>query len=105
VGDFNGDGNQDIILQHADGNIAVWFLTGGSNLLMASLTDPSSPGSADWRLVGVTDLNGDGKPDLLFQNSVDGKVAVWFMNGSRLVTSSLLSPSQPGGTWRMMAPR
>ena len=36
---------------------------------------------AGWRVVGVNDLNGDRKPDLLWQNDVDRSASVWFMSG------------------------
>jgi hypothetical protein len=103
TGDFNRDGNTDILFQFTDGTLALWYLRNGS-LLLAALLDPSSPGSADWRVVGTTDLNGDGRPDLLLQNRADNTVAIWYMNGAKLILGKLLNPSNPGGTWKVVAP-
>jgi hypothetical protein len=30
TGDFNGDGNPNLLLQNQDGSVAVWFLNGTS---------------------------------------------------------------------------
>jgi hypothetical protein len=41
----------------------------------------------DWALVGAADFNGDGKPDLILQNTVNGQRAIWLMNGTTEVSS------------------
>ena len=33
---------------------------------------------------GVGDFNGDGKSDILWRNSSDGQVYLWFMNGTTM---------------------
>ena len=35
-----------------------------------------------WDMVGARDLNGDGKPDIIWQNKFTGECTTWFMNGS-----------------------
>jgi hypothetical protein len=105
VGDVDGDGNLDIFFQHDDGTLGVWYLIGGNNLLFAALLTPNNPGSADWRVMGVTDMNGDGKPDLLFQNRATLDVAVWYMNGAKQILGRLLTPSNPGPNWHIAAPK
>jgi hypothetical protein len=104
AGDINGDGNTDIVFQHTDGTLAVWYLVGGNNLLLSGLLTPQNPGNVNWRAVGLLDLNGDGKTDLLFQNRADTSIAVWYMNKEKLILGKLLNPSTPGGTWRVVAP-
>jgi hypothetical protein len=104
AGDINRDGNVDIVFQHEDGTLAVWYLVGGNNLLLSGLLTPQHPGNANWRVVGTIDLNGDTRTDLLLQNRADLTVAVWYMNGEKLILGKLLTPSSPGGTWRVIAP-
>jgi hypothetical protein len=103
AGDFNADAKADVAFQHTDGSLAVWLLD-GVNLTMGSLLTPSHPGDTNFRVSGVTDLNGDSKADLLFQNRADGSVAAWLMNGLEISTGSFLNPMFPGGTWMIAAP-
>jgi uncharacterized repeat protein (TIGR01451 family) len=48
------------------------------------------------------DLNGDGKEDLIWQNSVSGAVAVWHMNGTLIAGGLSLTPDRgPDTNWRL----
>ena len=99
VADLNKDGKMDIVFQHTDGTLAVWFMN-GINLSSASLLSPSNPGDRNWRVIGVGDFNADGDQDLAFQHT-DGTLAVWHLNGTALKQTTLLSPSNPGDSrWR-----
>lgn len=100
--DVNRDGQVDLVFQHTNGTLAVWYMT-GLTLTSATLLDPSHPGDAQWKVVGTGDLNGDGKPDLIFQH-VDGTLAAWLMDGAKLTTPMLLDPPHPGDkNWRVVA--
>jgi len=48
TGEFNGDGNSDIVWQHDNGQAAVWLLD-GATVISGPLVGPS-PGT-DWHLV------------------------------------------------------
>lgn len=102
IGEFSGDDRPDLIFQHSDGSLAVWYISGhqygGSSFL-----SPISPGE-DWRLIGAPDFNADGKSDLLFQNRIDGMMALWVMDGIRVHEAPPLHPESPGGTWRLIVP-
>jgi uncharacterized protein (DUF362 family) len=82
--DFDGDGKADILWQHTDGTLAVWFMDGTAIL-------PKSGGvevvPSPWQIKGVGDFNGDGKADILWQHT-DGTVAIWFMNGTTVGSES-----------------
>src|SRR5262245_8995794 len=79
---FNLPG-QDLVLQHDNGNISIWQLRIQGNQgerNNAGGTDPTgfnlgNPG-AGWHVVGVRDMNADGRADLLLQND-GGAIAVW----------------------------
>jgi cyclophilin family peptidyl-prolyl cis-trans isomerase len=87
MGDVNGDGIPDLIYQNTAGQIYTWFLDGSGNAVSGS--QGLAPGSkylftgalGDWRVVGVGDVNGDGIPDLIFQNTA-GQIYAWFLDGS-----------------------
>ena len=98
--DFNRDGRADLLFQHEDGTLAVWYMD-GSNLVSAALLNPSQPGHG-WKVVGTGDLNRNGKKDILFQHT-DGTLAVWFMDGINLIQGALLNPNRPGDSrWRVV---
>jgi hypothetical protein len=100
LADFNADGKTDVLWQYEPtGGLYVWFMNGvtmtGGSWLSHSLPDTR------WRVRSIADMNGDGKPDLILQHSVDATMAAWIMNGTTLVDGSLLSPSYPGREWRV----
>ena len=96
--------NLDIIFQNVDGTLAAWYMN-GLNVAAMVVLNPPSPSDVQWHVVGTIDLNRDGKTDLLFQHSGDGSVAVWYMNGINLTQALLLNPSNPGDTWKIVAPK
>lgn len=85
--DFDGDGRADILWRNAG--------TGANTLwLMDSILRRSGSGAApatsdlNWRLAGRGDFNNDGKADLLWRHAVDGRNAIWFMDGVARLGSS-----------------
>jgi hypothetical protein len=42
---------------------------------------------APWYVAGTGDFNGDGKPDLIWQNEATGDRYVWLMSGATYVSS------------------
>jgi hypothetical protein len=76
TGDFNGDGQNDLVWQGSDRKVAVWYMNG---LVFGSVASgPAAPPS--WFTAGVADFNNDSHPDLLLQNSLGG-LAIWTMGG------------------------
>src|SRR5204863_6084240 len=51
-----------------------------------------------WQILGVGDLDGDGKADLLLQNTQTGAINAWLMNGASIRAGSgnitTLSPTR-----------
>jgi hypothetical protein len=98
AGDFNADGETDIIWQHDTGTFAVWLMR-GSALLEGRVLQPNQV-DPRWRVAAVTDLDGDGSPDLIWRHTGDGSVAVWYMNGLTMRQGRLLDPgSVPDQSW------
>ena len=105
-GDFNLDGNADLVWQHrTSGQASIWFLN-GTTLVSGTLLSPPGVADTNWQIHAVTDLNADGQPDLVWQNVSTGYLAAWLMNGTSMVQGIYLSPAQVADTgWRVVGPR
>jgi Ca2+-binding RTX toxin-like protein len=65
TGDFNGDGQSDLLVRSAAGTTSI-FLMNGSNVTAA--TGLSWLDGTHWTYQATGDFNGDGKADILVQN-------------------------------------
>jgi hypothetical protein len=95
IGDFNGDGNPDILWQNSDGTPGIWFLNGTKVVQMSGLSNPGS----FWKIVGIGDFNADGYSDILWQGA-DGTPGIWLMNGTTPIAQAGLS--NPGTSWKIV---
>jgi hypothetical protein len=93
IGDFNGDGEADILLKNTDNTIGMWMMNGGT--IMTPVTVAQA--GAGWSIKAIGDYNHDGKSDIAFQYT-DGTVGMWMMNGGAIMTPALVGPS----TWAIV---
>ena len=105
AGDSNRDGAIDLFWQNrTTGTLAVWWMTGTA--LAGGLLLSASPSDARWRVAAVSDLDGDGYTDLIFQNSDTGQAAAWYLLGSTMRFGATLMPSSAGDpAWKIVGPR
>ena len=78
MGDFNGDGKQDLVVSFPQSD-QVGLLLGNGDGTFKPLV--SYPVDRNPRWVGVADFNGDGKLDLVTANTRSGDVSVLLGNG------------------------
>ena len=103
VGEFNGDGKSDLLWRHTGtGEMGVWLMNGLTRIIHSPLS-PMFVADQRWQVGGVTDTNGDGKPDLIWHHT-DGTIMIWHMNGTSRVTYPTVTPGLPAG-WSIVGPK
>ena len=76
IGDFNNDGQPDILWQHqTTGSLSAWLMNGTSLASLATVT-PGVVSDTNWKIVGIGDFNNDGQPDILWQHQTTGSLSV-----------------------------
>lgn len=119
-GDFNGDEKPDLFFHNRDtGQNQIWIMDEGSRVGITSNADSASTSSpagprmlkvatlavppatnSDLVPALVADMNRDGKPDIVWRNSVTGENSVWLMNGSQ-VTSDVALETRSDLNWQI----
>jgi hypothetical protein len=97
TGDFNGDGNTDILWRYYgtglyQGFNDIWFMNGTtflSEMVFSQVADTA------WRIVGTGDFNGDQQTDILWRyygtGPYQGLNDIWYMNGTSLLEEAVFS--------------
>ena len=99
VGDFNGDGQSDLVFQNQTTHqVAIWFMNGAT--FLSGVLLPFTP-PAEWSVVGAGDFNKDGFTDLAFQNQNTGQIALWYMRGATYADGTTLT-TVPGAGFKVV---
>lgn len=102
IGDFDGDGNADILWRHlTTGQVIVWFMNGTQRIGVGSA------GSANpnvWEIAGIGDFDGlastpTSTADILWRNTTTGQTIIWLMDGNRRIGAG--SPGSVGAVWQI----
>jgi uncharacterized protein (TIGR03437 family) len=95
TGDFNGDGNPDLVTANSAANSVTVLLGDGSGGFAAAPGSPFAVG-ANPQAVAVGDFNRDGNLDIASANAADNTVTVLLGNGSGGFSAALGSPVAVG---------
>jgi hypothetical protein len=98
VGDFNGDGKDDIFRYLGGEDV---FLSNGTSFSHSGIWSPAGNGSDNQWHVG--DFNGDGKDDIFRYLGGTAGADMFLSNGASFVHNGNWSPADPGsdGTWHV----
>ncbi len=99
--DFNQDGHVDLLFQGQNRVLYSWYLNGQTFVRQGALRNGTAI-APDWRAVGSSDFNGDGKSDILFQHT-DGRHAVWLLDGPNFIGSRQLAGVRLPPAWKSVA--
>jgi hypothetical protein len=86
TGDFNNDGNTDIIQRYhwvnSPGYVRIWLMNGNQRI---DIKEIEAINSNDWHIAGTGDFNQDGNVDILLRNYVTGSNHVWMMQNYQVI--------------------
>jgi hypothetical protein len=80
VSDFDSNGINDVVWRNDGSNdTAIWKMKRVNNqtVIDQSYLLAFKPGSSDWQITSVTDMNNDGVPDFTWSNYTSKENAVW----------------------------
>jgi hypothetical protein len=101
--DFNGDGVPDVVWQDpATGAVQIWYLGGPQGNVLQNAVNLVN--SSTWKLAAIADFNGDGHPDVVWQEPVSGASQVWFLAGAQGTTVLGSAVTVNSNTWRITGP-
>ena len=101
-GDFDNDGQEDLLLRHySTGTHLIWFMDGvdirSEQLIGRPVNDPN------WAIEGTGDFNNDGQMDMLLRNDSADQNLVWSMNGTEIIAEGLIGRGIPDAAWNIEA--
>jgi len=104
--DFDGNGVPDLVWQNTSTgqvNVNYYGGAGGATFIGWAMLN-SGAGTSGWSVVAAADMNGDGVPDLIWQNGSTGQVNVNYYGGpggATLIGWASLNNGDSG--WRLVA--
>ncbi len=112
AGDFNLDGNADILWHNGQtGESQLWFMDGHRVKNRATIVGEDGNAThigAPWNIVAAGDFNLDGNADILWHNGQTGESQLWFMDGHRVKNRATIvgedgNPTHIGAPWNIVA--
>ena len=81
LGDFNGDGREDVLLRHEDGRWYYYPMNGRQHMAGRGIANLTR--NLEWSVAGIGDFNGDGRDDVLLRKPGNGAWYYYPMDGRR----------------------
>jgi hypothetical protein len=91
--DLDLDGHPDLVWRNRnDGRLRAWLMNGSVRRSEEPLT-PDRMADPAWKIAAVEDVNGDGRPDLVWQHDTSGSLVAWLMKGTRRLEARPFTPA------------
>ena len=103
TGDFNRDGNTDVLWHKPDtGEVGTWLLD-GTNVTSNPFLNKLAKQAEGFYVRGAGDFDGDGHTDVVVHNWQTQQVIIWYLNGTNVVREGVLSWNIGGSTgWQIV---
>jgi hypothetical protein len=107
TGDFDGDGNTDILWRNTGagqftGFNCIWYMSGG---VVSGYAYPDRVLDLNWKIEGTGDFNRDGYTDIVWRyyggGGIQGYNCVWYMQNDRMIGVDY-PMSVPDTNWRIV---
>ena len=98
IGDFDGDGDSDILWRDDDAGVLTWELENGE--FAGEHSQPAAPHT--WQVAGTGDFDGDGDDDIVWRHE-EGAVTIWEMEDNAYVVNH--NQPQAATTWQIAGTR
>ncbi|MEA2571766.1 MAG: hypothetical protein QOI24_3767 [Acidobacteriota bacterium] len=105
--DLRGLGQRDLFWHNAasqtgSGAVAEWYMSGFT--ISSTATLPQSV-TLDWRACALANYNNDSNQDVVWQNSTDGSLVVWYLTSTGTVSSTAFIVGNTDPAWVVVGPR
>jgi glucose/arabinose dehydrogenase len=102
VGDFNGDGKDDIVWRNSStGETYVYLMTGNAIAGEGYLRTVADQG---WQIAQIGDFDGDGKSDILWRHSGSGDNYLYPMDGTTIKPTEYWVRTVDDQNWQIVGP-
>jgi hypothetical protein len=100
--DMDGDGRADIVWHNSVSNeTQIWYMNGNQIARRATVVDEAGNPifiGAPWSVAGASDIDTNGKGDIVWYNSQTGETQIWFMNSNQIVSRADAVDAEPTPT-------
>lgn len=101
TGDFDGDGQADIILRNENADqIVAWYMNSDGTIKRESIVGRGF-GDNNWKIEAVADFNGDGQADIVLRNGLSGQNLLWTMDESEILGEALIGRTIADPNWQL----
>lgn len=101
--DLNRDYSADLVLRNRSSNdVQVWLTRSWGKILKKVTVTQETVLNQDWQIVGINDIDGDTRSDLVWRNNVTGENRIWLMDAEAIHDTKNLE-SWVDSNWQIVA--